>query len=55
MLDVRGTENVFKLSEWCKNNLDQADYDYTVMGMIPLWFRYQFHCPKNKLLAILST
>ena len=55
MLDVRGFGNVFKLNAWCDENLDQSDYDCTVMGMIPLWFRYHFHCPKNKLLAILST
>jgi hypothetical protein len=56
VLDVRGgSEKSIKLLDWCHKNLNEDEYDTTVMAMFPLWYRFHFNCPKTKLLAILST
>ena len=55
ILDVRDSLKIAKLNDWCRDNLQQDEYESIVMGMCPLWWRYKFHCPKNKLIAILST
>jgi len=56
VLDVRGgSEKSIKLLAWCSKNLADNEYDTIVMGMFPLWYRFRFHCPKQRLMAILST
>jgi hypothetical protein len=56
VLDVRGgSEKSIKLLAWCSKNLADNEYDTIVMGMFPLWYRFRFHCPNQRLMAILST
>lgn len=55
MLDITGADRITNLNEWCKANLADNDYESTVVSLFPLLLRYRFHCPKNKLLAVLIT
>jgi hypothetical protein len=56
VLDVQGnTDQSTRLLVWCSKNLADNEYDTIVMGMFPLWYRFRFYCPKQRLMAILST
>ncbi len=55
VVDVKDTHQIARLGDWCKSNLTTAEWDYTVITMFPLWIKFKFHCPKTKLLAILSS
>lgn len=54
VVDAKEDHQIAKLADWCRNSLTKEEWDYTVMTMFPLWIRFKFHCPKTKLLAILS-
>ena len=55
VVQARNPEQVARLGDWCRNNLDKSDYDFEVVTMFPLWINFRFHCPKQQLLAVLST
>jgi hypothetical protein len=56
VLDIRAnTKQSTRMLVWCRKNLADNEYDTIVMSMFPLWYRFYFHCPKQRLLAILST
>ena len=54
-VDIYNSEHVDRFNTWCEKNLETDEWEYVVMRMIPLWFRYKFYCPKTKVLALLST
>jgi hypothetical protein len=55
VLDIhRDPTQSTNLITWCTENLDPTDYEITVVKMIPCWHRFRFHCPKNKLMAVLA-
>ena len=55
VVQARTTEQVAKLGDWCRDNLTKSDYDFEIVTMFPLWVNFRFHCPKQQLMAILST
>lgn len=55
VVDVKDNNQIARLGDWCKSNLAKDEWDYTVITMFPLRIKFRFHCPKTKLLAILST
>lgn len=55
VVDAKDSQQIASLADWCKSNLDKEEWDYSVITMFPLRIKFYFHCPKTKLLAILST
>jgi hypothetical protein len=55
VVDARNNQQIANLADWCRGNLSKNDWDYDVITMFPLRIKFRFHCPKTKLLAILST
>ena len=55
VIQAKNPDQVARLGDWCRNNLSQTDYDFEVVTMFPLWINFKIHCPKQRMLAILST
>ena len=55
VVQARNADQVARLGDWCRNNLAQTDYDFEVISMFPLWINFRFHCPKQQLMAVLSS
>lgn len=54
IIDVRDPDQMLNMMIWCEKNLNKNEYERILMGMFPLWYRFKFHCPKNKIWAVLS-
>ncbi len=54
-LNANSSEDVSKIVNWCMRNLKNEDWTQDVIGIFPLQVKFHFHCPKQHLLAILST
>ena len=55
VVDARNFEQIVSLGDWCRSNLSKEEWEHDVVRMFPLWIKFKFHCPKTKLLAILSS
>jgi len=52
---ARGTQQIVSLGDWCRSNLTKDEWAHEVITMFPLCIKFKFHCPKTKLLAVLSS
>lgn len=55
LVDAKDKQQIANIIDWCKDNLSKGEWDYTIVNIIPLRIKFQFYCPKTKLLALLST
>lgn len=55
VIESRNTEQIARLGDWCRTNLTKEEWDYDVITMFPLWIKFKIHCPKQRILAILSS
>ena len=55
VVDAKTPDQIAKLGDWCRNNLKQEEWGHEVVTMFPLWIKFRFYCPKQHVLAILSS
>ena len=54
VLDANGAQ-VSNVITWCVNNLNESEWDQEVLNFFPLRVKFKFNCPKQHVLAILSS
>lgn len=48
-------EKVVKLTNYCRQNLTDSDYEMIAMRIMPPLYRFKFKCDKTKVWAILNS
>lgn len=54
VMDVRDSDSIIKLNEWCYDNLDESEYTATIITIFPLMYRFRFSCSKALVMAALN-
>jgi len=54
-LDVRNFDQAIALGRWCRNNLENDEWNIELLNIAPPHYKFEFKDPHTSTLAVLSS